>query len=57
LTCGAVEENLANNRDMVSVLRGHGYDLSFAEVPDGHNWVGWRDAFDPNLTALLQKVF
>jgi enterochelin esterase family protein len=57
LTCGAVEENLANNRDMVSVLRGHGYDVSFTEVPDGHNWVGWRDAFDPNLTALLQKVF
>jgi enterochelin esterase-like enzyme len=57
LTCGAVEENLANNRDMARVLRGLGYPLSFAEVPDGHNWTGWRDALDPHLTALLQQVF
>jgi enterochelin esterase-like enzyme len=57
LTCGSVEENLANNRDMADVLRGQGYDVDFAEVPDGHNWVGWRDALDPHLTRLLQKVF
>ncbi|GLY95043.1 alpha/beta hydrolase-fold protein [Actinoplanes sp. NBRC 103695] len=57
LTCGAVEENLANNADMAAVLAGHGYDVSFAEVPDAHTWVGWRDALDPHLTTLLQKVF
>ncbi|MFG1606658.1 alpha/beta hydrolase [Actinoplanes sp. NPDC049265] len=57
LTCGAVEENLANNKDMAAVLDGHGYDVAFAEVPDAHTWVGWRDAFDPHLTALLRKVF
>jgi enterochelin esterase-like enzyme len=56
MTCGGVEENLANNIDMAAVLRGHGYDVSFAEVPDAHNWIGWRDAFDPHLTALLNKV-
>jgi enterochelin esterase-like enzyme len=57
MTCGAVEENLANNADMAAVLRGHGYDVAFAEVPDAHTWIGWRDAFDPHLTALVNKVF
>jgi enterochelin esterase-like enzyme len=57
MTCGAVEENLANNADTAAVLRGHGYDVAFAEVPDAHTWIGWRDAFDPHLTALVNKVF
>ena len=57
LTCGAVEENLANNRDMASTLRRQGYPAGFAEVPDAHNWVGWRDGFDPHLTSLLQRVW
>ncbi|MEV4640904.1 alpha/beta hydrolase-fold protein [Actinoplanes sp. NPDC049548] len=57
LTCGTVEENLANNRDMARALRDHGYAVSFAEVPDVHNWTAWRDALDPQLTTLLQKVF
>jgi enterochelin esterase-like enzyme len=57
LTCGTVEENLANNRDMAQTLRSQGYPAQFAEVPDGHNWIGWRDALDPHLTTLLQRVF
>jgi enterochelin esterase family protein len=57
ITCGAVEENLANNRDMAEALGRHGYPVSFTEVPDAHNWTGWRDALDPHLTTLLQTVF
>jgi enterochelin esterase-like enzyme len=57
LTCGAPEENLANNRDMAAALRRHGYPVTFAELPDGHQWTGWRDGLDPHLTALLQRVF
>jgi enterochelin esterase family protein len=57
LTCGAVEENLANNRDMAAALARHGYPVDFTEVPDAHNWTGWRDALDPHLTRLLQTVF
>jgi enterochelin esterase family protein len=57
LTCGGVEENLANNRDMAAVLAAQGYPVTFAEVPDAHNWTGWRDALDPHLTALLNQVF
>ena len=57
MTCGSVEENLANNAAMARVLAGHGYPVAFAEVPDAHNWIGWRDALDPHLTDLLQRVF
>jgi enterochelin esterase family protein len=57
LTCGAVEENLANNRDMAATLARQGYPAEFAEVPDAHNWIAWRDAFDPYLTGLLQRVW
>jgi len=57
LTCGAVEENLANNRDMAATLARQGYPAEFAEVPDAHNWIAWRDAFDPHLTGLLQRVW
>jgi enterochelin esterase family protein len=57
ITCGAIEENLANNRDMAATLRRQGYPVEFAEVPDAHNWVGWRDALDPHLTSLLNRVW
>ena len=57
ITCGAVEENLANNRDMAAALDSQGYPVSLTEVPDAHNWTGWRDALDPHLTTLLQTVF
>jgi enterochelin esterase-like enzyme len=52
LTCGSVEENLANNRHMACVL-----DAPLAEVPDGHNFTAWRDALDPHLTGLLKRVW
>ena len=57
LTCGSVEENLANNRSMADALRSSGYPVTFAENPDAHTWIGWRDTFDPHLTHLLQRVW
>jgi enterochelin esterase family protein len=57
LTCGAVEENLANNRSMAGALRGQGYDVTFAETRDGHNWINWRNALDPHLITLLRRVW
>jgi enterochelin esterase family protein len=57
LTCGAAEENLANNRDLAATLARQGYPAEFAEVPDAHTWVGWRDALDPYLTGLLHRVW
>ncbi len=56
LTCGTVEENLANNRDMAHALAAGGCPVTLAEVPGGHDWPSWRAAFDPHLTALLRTV-
>jgi len=55
LTCGAVEENLPNNRLITERLRARGYPAALHEVPDAHNYTAWRDAFDPHLTRLLQE--
>ena len=57
LTCGAVEENLSNNREMAQALRAQGYAAKLFEVPDGHNYTAWRDAFDPYLTDLLRQIW
>ena len=57
LTCGTGEENLHNNRLMAAVLADQGYPVALREVPDAHNYVGWRDAFDPHLTDLLTGVW
>jgi len=57
LTCGAVEENLGNNRCMAEALRRHGYPATLAEFPDGHNVTAWRDVLDPHLVDLLGRVW
>ena len=57
ITCGADEENLANNRRMVRVLHRLGYRVRFAVVPGGHDYVSWRKAFDPHLPDLLRAAF
>jgi len=57
MTCGRVEENLGNNREMALALRRLGYPAELFEVPDAHNFTGWRDAFDPYLTDLLRRVW
>ncbi|HST67213.1 MAG TPA: alpha/beta hydrolase-fold protein [Mycobacteriales bacterium] len=57
LTCGELEENLGNNRDMATTLHQQGYRVGFVELPDVHNYVAWRDAFDPHLTGLLVEVW
>jgi enterochelin esterase-like enzyme len=57
MTCGAEEENIHNNRLMASALAAQGYGLELHEVPDLHNYTGWRDAFDPHLTGLLAHLW
>lgn len=55
LTCGAAEENLANNRELARALAAQGFDAALHEVGDLHNYTAWRDAFDPHLTRLLAR--
>ena len=56
LTCGAIEENVDNNRLMAQALRARGYPAELAELPDMHNYTAWRDAFHPHLTRLVGQV-
>lgn len=57
MTCGTVEENLANNRTVAAALAGQGYDVTFTVNRDAHNYVAWRDTFDPHLVDLLAQVW
>jgi len=57
LTCGLAEENLENNRQMAAALARQGYAARLVEVPDAHNYVGWRDSFDPALAELLRDLW
>ena len=56
VTCGVDEENLANNRRMVRVLRRLGYHVRFAVVPGGHDYTSWRAALDPYLPNLVRAA-
>lgn len=57
MTCGRAEENLSNNQETARTLSRHGYPVELHEVPDAHNYTGWRDAFDPYLVDLLRRVW
>ena len=56
LACGTVEENLAANRALEESLGKRGYDVHLHEFRDGHNWVAWRDSFQPHFGRLLERV-
>jgi len=53
MTCGAIEENLANNKLMASTLRRQGHPVTMRVVPDAHTMIGWRDAWSPELDDLI----
>jgi enterochelin esterase family protein len=57
MTVGTAEENAANNRQMAHVLGEQGYEVDLEEVPDMHNYTGWRDALDPHLGGLLRRAW
>jgi len=57
MTCGDAEENRANNKDMAEILKAQGYAVRFAATAGGHDWACWRDALDPHLACLLQRVW
>jgi enterochelin esterase-like enzyme len=57
LTCGAAEENAANNQLMARALSEQGYEISIELVPDLHNFTAWRDAFEPSLPRLIRQVW
>jgi enterochelin esterase-like enzyme len=56
LTCGGLEENLANNGAMTTSLGQLGYASQLIQVRDAHNYTAWRDALHPHLTDLIASV-
>jgi enterochelin esterase-like enzyme len=56
VTCGAIEENLANNEEMAAALDRQGYPVKLRIVPDAHTMIGWRDAWFPALDELIESV-
>ncbi|MEO9137684.1 MAG: alpha/beta hydrolase-fold protein [Jatrophihabitans sp.] len=56
LTCGTVEENLANNQAMAATLGRLGSDVALHERRDAHNFTAWRDALHPYLTELVARA-
>ena len=57
LTCGVVEVTLLASTAMTSSLGRLRYPAELHHLRDAHNWVAWRDAFDPHLKDLLLRVF
>jgi enterochelin esterase-like enzyme len=37
---------------MKAVLEQKGYDLTYAEYPESHNWVNWRARLDDILECF-----
>ena len=57
MTCGVLEENVANNRAMADALTRSGHDVTYREVPDLHSYTAWRDGLDPLLAEVLSAVW
>jgi enterochelin esterase-like enzyme len=56
ITCGAAEENRANNEAVAAALIHQRYTAWISVVRDAHTWTCWRDSFDPHLPALIEAV-
>lgn len=57
LTCGAHEENAANNRRMAVALERSGHLVGYREGRDLHTFTGWRDALAPALADVLAALW
>ena len=41
----------------LEALQRQGYDVRFTRNRDAHNWISWRDTFDPHLIDLLREMW
>lgn len=53
LSCGTFESLIYYNRSLVPVFQRVAQGVRFSEVPDGHNWINWRDRLREALTWLF----
>ena len=57
MTCGTGEENLDNNRTAASRMAAVGVAVTLRENRDAHNFIAWRDCWDPHLSELLSRMW
>lgn len=55
MTCGADEENLANNRQLAHALDRQGQAVDLTVVPGRHDWPQWRAALRLALPTLVDR--
>lgn len=53
MSCGTFESLIFYNRSLHPLLRDAGLSVRFREVPDGHNWIAWRDRLREGLSYLF----
>lgn len=53
MSCGQFESLIYYNRSLQPLLRAADLDVRYTEVPDGHNWICWRDRLREALTWLF----
>lgn len=53
MSCGTFESLIYYNRSFVPLLQRCTREFRFAEAPDGHNWINWRDRLKDGLTFLF----
>lgn len=52
---GTLHDALPQSRKMRDILTAKGYDVSYGEYPEGHNWSNWRSRFAALLTFFWGK--
>lgn len=57
MTCGTGEENLHNNRAATARLAAVGVNVTLAENRDAHNYIAWRNCWEPHLSNLFSRVW
>jgi len=53
LSCGTFESLIYYNRSLVPLFQQCAEGVLFREVPDGHNWINWRDRLQEGLMYLF----
>jgi enterochelin esterase family protein len=46
---GTIRDAKDESRKMKAILESKGYEIAYAEYPEGHNWVNWRSRLDEIL--------
>lgn len=55
LSTGTRKDNTSSSRAFHELLEQKGYDITYIEVPHGHDWTNWQPLFDDVLLIFFSK--